>query len=259
MSNRRRRKLDQTVTLLQKRYGRQALQRGARGVQQRRPAAFGSGFAQLDALTGCGGVPRGALTLLTGPATSGKLTLGYKILADAQQTRNAYVALIDLARHTDPDYLARCGIELTRLLVARPDEATDLGALLVDLTRERRVRALLLDNLTSVALDRRRWRQLQGAFDPLIHHLRRHQTTLLCIDELNPPWLRWLNLDRSAPVRRAVALHLHFRRERWLREAGELTGYRAQVQVSKSLWRRDQPSAQIEIRFNGTVRAGETL
>ena len=258
MPNRRRRKQDQSVTTLQKRYGPKALQRGAGGVKERRPAAFQTGFGQLDALTGCGGAPRGALTLLTGPAPSGTLTLGYKIMADAQRTRGANVALVDLSRHTDPDYLARCGIELKRLLVARPDEATDLGALLLDLARERRVSAILLDNLTGAAMERRRWRQVQAALGPLTHHLRQQQTALLCIDELNPPWQRWLNLDRTAPVRKTAALHLHFRRERWLREAGELTGYSAQVQVAKSVWRRDRPAAQIEIRFNGTVRAQET-
>jgi hypothetical protein len=257
MSNRRRRKLDQTVATVQQRYGPQALRRGVDGVHDRSSPHIATGFAELDARTGCGGVPRGALTLLTGPTTSGKLTLAYKTLAGAQEKPTATIALIDLAHHTDPDYLQRCGIDLNRLLLIRPDAATDLGALLLDLTRDQRIHAVLLDSLVEAAFERTRWRQLLQTLGPAASHLRRNQGALLCIDDLNPPWLRWLNLDRTAAVRQHAALHLRFRRERWLRREGELVGYRAQVQIVKSRWRRDQPTARIEIHFNGAVRARE--
>jgi RecA/RadA recombinase len=64
------------------------------------------------------------MTLLSGRTTSGKLTVAYKVLASAQRSPHgavAYtVALFDLTRTADPDYLARCGVDLDALLVARP-------------------------------------------------------------------------------------------------------------------------------------------
>ncbi len=83
-----------------------------------------TGFATLDQMTGCQGIPLGAITLLSGRTTSGKLTLAYKLLANAQRASHGGVAytvgLVDLNRTADPDYLARCGVDLEHLLVARP-------------------------------------------------------------------------------------------------------------------------------------------
>src|SRR4029079_1462957 len=77
--------LGKTISMLQSRYGPRAVQ-PARDLPA--PALHPhvpTGFARLDDITGCEGVPIGAITLFTGPTTSGKLTLAYKVLANAQQ------------------------------------------------------------------------------------------------------------------------------------------------------------------------------
>ena len=85
MSIAKRRRLESTVAAIQQRYGVRAL-RVARDLPKvSLPAALSTGFPELDALTGCRGMPLRATTLLTGPATSGKLTVAYKTLAAAQR------------------------------------------------------------------------------------------------------------------------------------------------------------------------------
>ena len=263
MSGRKRRRLDNTVAAIQQRYGAQALQRGARTLRPARGPHISTGFPTLDAVTGCDGVPGNAMTLLCGQSTSGKLTVAYKTLAAAQQHgRGGQVAIVDLAHHSDPDYLARCGIDLARLLLVRHHAGLDVPALLVDLVRTREVRLILLDNVSDLLAERGMAGRFNATLGPLTQALRTTACGLLLVDELQPPWQRWLTggalLNRRRSLQQSVALHIVIRRERWLREAGVLVGYRAQARVERSRWRHDQPDASVEIRFNGAVRAQGT-
>ena len=78
--------------------------------------------------------PARITTIFSGRTTSGKLTLAFKTLAGAQQRAGGeQVAILDLTRQSDPDYLARCGVDLDRLLIARPSPGPGVVDLLVDL------------------------------------------------------------------------------------------------------------------------------
>ena len=59
-------------------------------------------------------------------------------------------------------------------------------------------------------------------------------------------------------VRWAAALHIEMQRERWLQQAGELTGYQAQARLLKSRWVYGIRSAPVAVLFNGTVKAQGT-
>lgn len=269
------RKLDSTVLAVQSRYGPQALRRGT----TTRPAVaahLSTGFAQLDALTGCGGVPLGALTLLSGRSTSGKLTLAYKLLAQAQVPSHT-VALLDLTHSADPDYLSRCGVDLVRLVMVRPSvvspnasahpKGSDQGVgnpdakllhLLLDLARSRQVRLLVVDGLAELTSTRELRRALPATLRRLPPLLRAAGCGVVLLDEPAPPWQRRLRLDTHAPIRLQTALHFELQRERWLQADGRLTGYMARAQLLHSRWAAAGRSATVEFVFNGTVRARDT-
>lgn len=267
MSNRKQRRLDTTVAAVQKRYGPRALQRGSRTTAPAQVPHVSSGFPELDAVTGCRGIPLGAITLLSGQSTSGKLTLAYKTLAAAQRNQHGrtalhIVAILDLNHNTDPDYLARCGLDLERVLLVRRQPGPGIAALLVDLVRTRDLRMILLDSLSDLRGERRTMRELQQAAGTLAHDLRQAQCGLLLVDELQPPWQRFARAaglpERNSALQQKASLQIEIRRERWLRDAGRLIGYRAQARVTRSRWRHDQPGTPVEIRFNGTVDAQPT-
>lgn len=253
MSNRKRRQLDSIIAALQTRYGPQVV-RKAGELKTTKPPALSSGFPTLDQCTGCQGIPLGHITLLSGRITSGKLTLAYKTLANAKSA-----AILDFNQHSDPDYLARCGIDLRELVVVRPAADKEAVNLLVDIVRSRQAQLILIDSITNLLVaDRAVTSHLYRALDILPQTLRRAKCGLLLIDEADPPWQRWLNLDRSHVVRRQAALHIEMRREQWLYQAGLLVGYRATAHVHKSHWRHDKPQTPIAIHFNGTVKAQAT-
>lgn len=255
----KRRRLESAVAAIQQRHGTQAIRKAAE-IAPATVRHVSTGFVALDAITGCSGVPLGAVTLLSGQSTSGKLTLAYKTLANAQARGN--VALLDLSRTADPGYLHRCGVQLDRLLIVRPD--TEPGALansvalLMDLVQSGEVRGVLVDGLADLAADAAALRRLAASLGHLRQLLRAAGCCLIFTDEQHAPWQRWLNLDPGALVRAQAALHIELQRERWLRREGQLVGYSARAKVLRSRWRSDSPQASIEIVFNGTVRAQPT-
>jgi recombination protein RecA len=262
MSNAKRRRLDSAITAIQQRHGRQAVRKARDLPTPRPPPGVATSFPALDAITGCGGIPRHAITLIDGESTSGKLTLGYKVLAHAQRPHRRAapqpVAIVDLNGGSDPDYLLRCDIDLDRLLIAQPPPDGAVADLILALVRTQQLRAVLVDNLADLMAQPAARRAFNTSLKTVGHALRQADCALLLLDEPSPPWQRWLNLDRSGGVRRAAALHLAVRREQWLQTTGEFVGYRALVQVMKSRWTPHRQAVPIEVIFNGTVRARET-
>ena len=106
-----------------------------------------SGSLALDLATGLDGLPRGGVTELLGPESSGKTTLLYSTLA-AVQRQGGLAALVDAEGSADPEALAASGIALDDLLIARPASAPDALLLLTILARCQALDAL---GLASVA------------------------------------------------------------------------------------------------------------
>ena len=259
----KRRNLENTVATIQKQYGPKALYRGGEPAIMRQWPHVPTGFDALDGITGCSGIPLGATTIVSGRTTSGKLTLAFKTLACAQQrSRNEQVVILDLTRQSDPDYLARCGVDLDRLLIARPALGPGVVDLLVDLLRSRQLRFVLVDSLVELMADGPTARRLNAALGLIDHAVREAGSALLFIDDPAPPWNRWALtgwlMNRNWPVIQRSSLHIECRRERWLRQAGDLVGYQAQARILRSRWAHGQPAALIESRFNGTVQAHST-
>jgi recombination protein RecA len=100
--------------------------RGLEGFQSRVAVELQpSGVTELDAVLG-GGFPRGSLVELCGPASSGRTSLAFSLLAEATERQQA-CAFVDVADSLDPLSLAAAGVELPRLLWIRCGETGDRG------------------------------------------------------------------------------------------------------------------------------------
>ena len=255
---RRQQALEQAVAALEARHGRGVIRR-ARDMSPGAPHLT-TGFPLLDALTGCGGIPLGAMTLLTGPATSGKVTVAYKSLAAAQQRYPTQtVALLDLHAAADPDYLARAGVDLARLLLVRPPLERAAVDVLVDLAQSRKVRLLVVNSLADLQAVHPIYRYLNATLGHLQQALRATHSALIWLDDPTPPWLRWFNLDAAKSVRQFAALQVELQWEHWVTShAGELRGYGARAKLHKSRWTRPGRSTTLAIEFNGTIKARAT-
>lgn len=97
-------------------------------------AAISSGALSLDLALGIGGYPRGRITEIDGPASSGKSVLSFHLLASAQRQRG-FIAFIDTGHRANFEQMARCGVDLADLFLVVPEsarEAIEVAALLIE-------------------------------------------------------------------------------------------------------------------------------
>lgn len=250
--------LEQAVAALEVRHGAGVLQRATAIVPN--VPHISTGFSSLDALSGCGGIPLGAMSLLEGVYTSGKLTIAFKTLAAAQQAYPKQVmAVVDLhGAGTDADYLQRAGVDLERVLFLEPGITTEAVDVLVDLANTRKIRLIVVNSLVDYQQERKIYRYLTAALGKLNQALRATRSALLWLDDPSATWIRWFNLDYSKPIRQFAALHMEVKFERvLLSKAGEMRGYSSLAKVHKSRWTRSGRSVPLHIEFNGTIKARE--
>jgi recombination protein RecA len=95
--------------------------------------AVSTGSLTLDIALGVGGLPRGRVVEVFGPESSGKTTLVYHVIAEAQR-RGGICAFIDAEHAMDPAYAKRIGVDIDNLLVSQPDtgeQALEITELLI--------------------------------------------------------------------------------------------------------------------------------
>lgn len=112
-------------------------------------AAIPTGSISLDLALGIGGVPRGRVTEIYGSESAGKSTLCYHIMAEAQRA-GGVAACIDAEHALDPNYAARCGVNVEALLVSQPDTAEQGLEIVEYLVRSGAVDIVVIDSVAAL-------------------------------------------------------------------------------------------------------------
>ena len=121
------------LTQIERTFGQGSIMKMGDDAAQVRVAAVPTGAMSLDLALGVGGVPRGRIVEVFGPESSGKTTLLYHILANAQKM-GGICAFIDAEHAMDPAYAKRIGVDVDELLVSQPDhgeQALEIADLLI--------------------------------------------------------------------------------------------------------------------------------
>jgi len=108
--------LDKAIGDILKRYGDGSIVRLGE-AQHMQTEAYPTGSLSLDIALGVGGVPRGRVTEIYGPESSGKTTICQHIIAEVQKM-GGVAAFVDMEHALDPVYAARVGVDIDNLLVA---------------------------------------------------------------------------------------------------------------------------------------------
>jgi recombination protein RecA len=112
--------LKSAVTQIERQFGQGSIMRMGDEDAAVRVSAIPTGALSLDLALGVGGVPRGRIVEIFGPEASGKTTLLYHVLAQAQRM-GGICAFIDAEHAMDPAYAKRIGVDVDELLVSQPD------------------------------------------------------------------------------------------------------------------------------------------
>ena len=255
---RRQRQLDMTVAAIQRQHGPWALVKGgsSRVAGSVATPHISTGFPALDRVLTIGGLPRGQVCELVGPATSGKTTIAIKFLVQAQaQTGGATggrVGYLDQALYFDPDYAHRCGLDLSRLLVGRPQDIREMLAMAEALAGSGGLAALAFDALDFTWTDPQAASLLAATFSRLPVALARSGMVLLVLHE--PPSGSSPRPEAASALAHVAAMRLQVVREHWLYQGKDIRGYQARVEVLKNRFGPAGQTASLAIEFNGTVR-----
>jgi recombination protein RecA len=124
--------LDTALGQIERQFGKGAVMK-MNDAAQVAIGAVSTGSLSLDIALGVGGLPRGRVCEVYGPESSGKTTLVYHVIAEAQR-RGGICAFIDAEHAMDPAYAKRIGVNMDELLVSQPDtgeQALEICELLV--------------------------------------------------------------------------------------------------------------------------------
>jgi len=108
-----------------------------------------TGSLALDLALGVGGVPRGRVTEIFGPESSGKTTLCQHIVAEAQR-RGGVCAFVDMEHALDPPYAARCGVDVDNLYISQPDMGEQALEITERLVRSGAVDVVVVDSVAAL-------------------------------------------------------------------------------------------------------------
>jgi recombination protein RecA len=111
--------------------------------------AIPTGSLSLDIALGVGGIPRGRVTEIYGPESSGKTTIAQHVVAEAQRMGGT-AAFIDMEHALDPVYAAACGVDVDDLLVSQPDTGEQALEIAETLVRSGAVDVVVIDSVAAL-------------------------------------------------------------------------------------------------------------
>ena len=137
------------VSQIEKSFGKGAIMKmGAEGAKVK-VDAIPTGAINLDAAIGVGGIPRGRVTEIYGPESSGKTTLCLHVVANAQKLGGT-AAFIDAEHALDTDYAGRLGVDVDKLLVSQPDTGEQALEICEILVRSGAVDVIVIDSVAAL-------------------------------------------------------------------------------------------------------------
>jgi recombination protein RecA len=145
----KRKALNLAISQIEKQIGRGAIMRMGADRPRVKVAAISTGAINLDAATGIGGIPRGRITEIYGPESSGKTTLCLHLVANVQRA-GGVAAFVDAEHALDIEYAKRLGVDIENLLVSQPDTGEQALEIVEILVRSGAVDLVVIDSVAAL-------------------------------------------------------------------------------------------------------------
>jgi recombination protein RecA len=137
------------IAQIEKSHGKGAIMKMGANAPRVRVDAIPTGAINLDAAIGVGGIPRGRVTEIYGPESSGKTTLSLHVVANAQRT-GGVAAYIDAEHALDIEYARKLGVDIENLLVSQPDTGEQALEICEILVRSGAVDVVVVDSVAAL-------------------------------------------------------------------------------------------------------------
>ena len=245
----KRKALELALSQIEKQYGRGSIMRmGDREVSADIPV-IPTGSVSLDAALGVGGIPRGRVTEIFGPESSGKTTLALHVISESQRQKGV-AAFVDAEHALDPIYAGKLGVNVEELLISQPDTGEQALEIVEHLVRSNAVDVIVIDSVAALTpkaeIDGEmgdaqmglQARLMSQALRKLTAAISKSKTSVIFINQIRQKiGIMFGNPETTTggnALKFYASLRLDIRKKDSIKEGADIIGTRTKVRVVKN-------------------------